>query len=80
MENRLQTLYKAAQSYHVRHDPPQDSPGYWDWTVKDLQAVAGQYNNDPLIVCLLGAALSDLEREHKRQLAEYRGDPIPTGP
>ena len=69
MDNRLQTIHKAAQAYHARHDPPQAGADYWDWAVNDLQAVAGLYNNDPLILDLLGAALSDLEREHKRQLA-----------
>ena len=70
MDNRLQTIYKAVQAYHARHDPPQTGPGYWEWAVTDLQAVAGLYNNDPLILDLLGAALSDLEREYKRLLAE----------
>lgn len=70
MDNRLQTIYKAVQAYHVRHDPPQTGADYWEWAVTDLQAVAGLYNNDPLILDLLGAALSDLEREYKRLLAE----------
>ena len=66
-------IYKAVQAYHVRHIPPQDTPGYWEWAISDLQAVAVQYDNSPLVKDLLAAALSDLEREYKRLLAEQGG-------
>ena len=66
----ISAIYKAVQAYHIRHDPPQDTPGYWEWAISDIQAVSNQYNNSPLIKDLLAAALSDLEREYKRLLAE----------
>ena len=69
----ISAIYKAVQAYHIRHDPPQDTPGYWEWAISDIQAVSNQYNNSPLIKDLLAAALSDLEREYKRLLAEQGG-------
>ncbi|OQA06276.1 MAG: hypothetical protein BWY65_02224 [Firmicutes bacterium ADurb.Bin373] len=69
----ISAIYKAVQAYHIRHDPPQDTPGYWEWAIPDIQAVSNQYNNSPLIKDLLAAALSDLEREYKRLLAEQGG-------
>ena len=69
----ISAIYKAVQAYHIRHDPPLDTPGYWEWTIADLQTVAKLYDNSPLILDLLGAALSDLEREYKRlQAAQDR--------
>ena len=62
----ISAIYKAVQAYHVRHIPPQDTPGYWEWAISDLQAVAVQYDNSPLVKDLLAAALSDLEREYRR--------------
>ncbi len=69
----ISAIYKAVQAYHIRHDPPQDTPGYWEWAISDIQAVSNQYNNSPFIKDLLAAALSDLEREYKRLLAEQGG-------
>ena len=62
----ISAIYKAVQAYHIRHDPPQDTPGYWEWAISDIQAVSSQYNNSPLIMDLLAAALAELEREYKR--------------
>ena len=66
-------IYKAAQAYHARHNPPQAGAEYWEWSLKDLQATATLHDNDPLIKALLSAALADLEREHKRLLAAQDG-------
>ena len=66
-------IYKAAQAYHARHNPPQAGADYWEWTIKDLLETARQHDNDPLIKALLTAALDDLEREYKRlQAAQDR--------
>ena len=62
MDNGIQAIYKAVQSYHVRHIPPQAGADYWEWTIADLQAVSSQHGNHPLIMDLLGAVLADLER------------------
>jgi len=62
----ISAIYKAVQAYHIRHDPPQDTPGYWEWTITDLLEIARQHDNDPLMKALLTAALDDLEREYKR--------------
>ena len=70
MDNRLQTIYKAVQAYHARHDPPQTGPGYWEWAIADMQAVSSLYDNSLFIKGLLGAVFDDLEREYKRLLAE----------
>jgi hypothetical protein len=67
-ENAREALHKAAAAYHARHTN-QAGADYWDWALNDLQAVAGLYNDDPLILDLLNAVLKDLEREYKRLLA-----------
>ena len=69
----ISAIYKAVQAYHVRHDPPQDTPGYWEWAISDLQAVSVQHDNSPLVKDLLAAALSELEREYKHMLADQGG-------
>lgn len=78
-ENTREAIHKAVAAYHARHTN-QASPDYWEHAIADLMEVSRQHDNSPLIVDLLAAVLKDLEREHKRQLAEYRRDPIPTGP
>jgi len=66
-------IYKAVQAYHVRHIPPQDTPGYWEWAISDLQTVASLHDRNPLIVGLLGAVFDELEREYKHMLADQGG-------
>jgi hypothetical protein len=70
MDQKLQTMYKAAHAYHTRHDPPQDTPDYWGWAVADLAAVSCQHNNDPFIIGLLQAVYAELERGYAHLLAE----------
>ena len=67
-ETTREAMHKAAAAYHARHTN-QASPDYWEHAIADLMEVSRQHDNRPLIVDLLGAALSDLEREYKRQLA-----------
>ena len=73
MDNGIQAIYKAVQSYHVRHIPPQAGADYWEWAISDLQTVASLHDKNPLIVGLLGAVFDELEREYQRLLAEQGG-------
>lgn len=70
MDQRLQDMHRAAYAYHKRHDPPQDTPDYWEWAVTDLGAVSNLHDNDPLIMGLLKAVYAELERGYARLLAE----------
>lgn len=76
MDNGIQAIYKAVQSYHVRHIPPQAGADYWEWAISDLQTVASLHDRNPLIVGLLGAVFDELEREYQRLLAEQGGSNI----
>ena len=73
MDNGIQAIYKAVQSYHVRHIPPQAGADYWEWAISDLQTVASLHDKNPLIVGLLGAVFDELEREYKHMLADQGG-------
>jgi len=70
MDHKKRDMHRAAYAYHERHDPPQDTPEYWEWAAADLAAVSCQHNNDPFIIGLLQAVYAELERGYAHLLAE----------
>ncbi len=62
-------MFRAAYTFHAQHRPNLGAD-YWAETVKDITRVLCDFNQDPLLMDLLHAIYTDLEREYKHMLEE----------
>jgi len=58
-------MYRAACDFHEQHNPPTESPEYWERTAIEIAEVSRSFNNDPFIKGLLCAIYEELGREYK---------------
>ena len=65
-------IFRAAYTFHAQHRPNLGAD-YWAETVKDLNGILIDFNQDPLLSGLLHAIYADLEREYKHMLEAQEG-------
>lgn len=63
MPQRLRDIFNAAFLFRRKHQNPVNTVEWWSATAVDMEAIAAQFNGDPMIVDLLAACYQDIERE-----------------
>lgn len=68
----FRAIFQAAYIFHTQHNPPRLDADYWPETVSDITGITCTFSNDPLMIDLLNAIYTDLERSYTRMVEEQQ--------